>query len=212
MKKIIFLIVIGLLFILSVKYLINFITKVKKVGFKKVKRQSGTFLTASIITVCCSLLIGFAFLPEIFKKPLPNNVETARVTLNDQYSSILTYEENYPNADYEIMYGKYLDLQNITSEYRQMLSDIGQLERFNYEFENLVNERTQHYLSQASKPKIKESNRHVCNICGKQFVGRGYEERSTGLWVNVQAPYQSFICSKRCGAVHTERQVKRYGF
>ncbi len=54
--------------------------------------------------------------------------------------------------------------------------------------------------------------KHDCNICSRRFVGRGYNEVSTGLWVLSKAPYQSFICSRECGAVHTERQVKRYGY
>jgi hypothetical protein len=44
-----------------------------------------------------------------------------------------------------------------------------------------------------------------CNICGKKFTGRGYEEVSDGVWRLCKYPYQSYICSSWCGKKSTEK-------
>ena len=92
-----------------------------------------------------------------------------------------------------------------------MLESKGFGDQFNPDGLAFIDEKLAKYADNNSISK-EVSIRNNCNICGKRFVGRGYTERSTGLWVLMQAPYQSFVCSQRCGAVHTEKQVKRYGF
>ena len=95
--------------------------------------------------------------------------------------------------------------------YKKFLESKGLGKHFKEDGLTFIDEKIAYYSNELSKQK-ENSNRHTCNICGKRFVGRGYTEVSTGLWQPTKEPLQSFICSRGCGAVHTERQVKRYGF
>lgn len=42
-------------------------------------------------------------------------------------------------------------------------------------------------------------NNNTCNICGNDFVGRGYEEQMDGTWKELESPYTNQICSPSCG-------------
>ena len=57
-------------------------------------------------------------------------------------------------------------------------------------------------------------NTNTCNICGKEFTGKGYEEVSEGVWKPCQEPYQSSICSPSCGLQSTrniDKVLEKYG-
>lgn len=56
-----------------------------------------------------------------------------------------------------------------------------------------------------------ETTGGVCDICGKHFTGRGYEEVSEGVWEETKEPYQSFVCSRECGLKHTSSWEKLVG-
>lgn len=47
--------------------------------------------------------------------------------------------------------------------------------------------------------------KNACSICGKLFIGKGYEEATEGIWKECQEPYQCFICSKACGKRQTQQ-------
>lgn len=49
------------------------------------------------------------------------------------------------------------------------------------------------------------SSNNTCAVCGRQFVGNGYEEVSDGVWKQCREPYQCPICSKQCGMKHTAK-------
>lgn len=84
--------------------------------------------------------------------------------------------------------------------------------RFNPDVIAFIDEKLAKYANNGKAVYRGTSIKHTCNICGRRFVGRGYTEVSTGLWQLTNEPLQSFICSRGCGALHAERQVKRYGF
>lgn len=145
------------------------------------------------------------------EEKLPREVEFARKNLNRSLTKLFEKEETsseYRNSR-KILFDIKWQKKKVL-EYKQLLEAKGYSHRYNPEVIKNLDELLDKYtkiFAERDKPK-----RYTCNICGRKFVGRGYEERSTGLWVLVQEPYQSFICSKTCGAIHTERQVKRYGF
>ncbi len=57
-------------------------------------------------------------------------------------------------------------------------------------------------------------NTNTCNICGKEFTGKGYEEVSEGVWQPCKDPNQCFICSRNCGLQSTrnmDKILEKYG-
>jgi hypothetical protein len=157
-----------------------------------------------VFTIC--LVVGCG------EEKVPNDIEFAKLSLNSNMQRILNKEESsstYRNSKKIIHDLKQQRKQ--TLEYKQLLDSRGYGKRYNDEVLVFIDEKIEEY-SKSSVVSNNESSKNTCNICGRRFVGRGYEEASTGLWVQVKAPYQSFICSKECGAIHTERQVKRIGF
>lgn len=145
------------------------------------------------------------------EEKLPNDIEFAKLSLNSNMQRILNKEES--SSTYRSSKKIIHDLKQQrkqTLEYKELLESRGYANRYNDEVLVFIDEKIEEYSN--SVVSNSESVRNTCNICGRRFVGRGYEEASTGLWVLVKAPYQSFICSKGCGAIHTEKQVKRHGF
>lgn len=143
---------------------------------------------------------------------LPDDIESTRFILNSDMTTILNREEKsytYRNSN-EIL-NDLKRQRKLTLRYKEILESRGYAHRYNEEVLTFIDEKIEEY-SKNVVVSGDESVRHTCNICGKNFVGRGYEEASTGLWVLTKEPYQSFICSRACGAIHSERQVKRYGF
>jgi len=53
------------------------------------------------------------------------------------------------------------------------------------------------------KSEVETESTNVCNICKREFKGRGYYEVSEGVWRPCENPYQCFICSSSCGMKHT---------
>ena len=158
-----------------------------------------------LLLLLASTLIGC-------KESLPAELENRRINLNDRAQRILDKEERSVSyRESTRILTDYKSQKKLTLFYKKLLDDQGYSDRFNPESLIFLDEKIKEYSNNGVATN-NESARHTCNICGKSFVGRGYEEKSTGLWVLTQAPYQSFICSSECGAMHTERQVKKYGF
>ncbi|WP_299222208.1 hypothetical protein [uncultured Aquimarina sp.] len=145
------------------------------------------------------------------KEKLPNDIEFAKRSLNSNMQRILNKEENSTYRNSKKILHDLKQQRKQTLEYKALLESRGFANRYNDEVLVFLDEKIEEY-SNNSVASNGESVKNTCNICGRRFVGRGYEEKQTGLWVLTQSPYQSFICSKGCGAVHTEKQVKRYGF
>ena len=38
----------------------------------------------------------------------------------------------------------------------------------------------------------------TCNICGREFNGRGYEEQTNGNFKELEYPYSNLLCSPSC--------------
>jgi hypothetical protein len=54
----------------------------------------------------------------------------------------------------------------------------------------------------------------VCNICGNEFYGNGYEEQSNGSFKELEYPYSNQICSPKCGRKQVQninRVARKYG-
>lgn len=173
------------------------VTVKSKSNLKTVYGIMAVFLIIAVIVV--STLKG--------KEPLPPHIEKARVNLNQLMDEVATYEENNPYSDNKTMYGKYLNLQEQTNGYKKLLSGVNLMDRYNYDFERIVNERTQHYLGlaiQINSRNNSRNNSHTCRICNKQFYGNGYQEVSWGNWKPCKEPYQCFICSPDCGNKNTK--------
>lgn len=54
----------------------------------------------------------------------------------------------------------------------------------------------------------------ICNICGNEFSGNGYEEQSDGTFKELENPYSNQICSPSCGrknAQNFNKVSRKYG-
>ncbi|WP_303317901.1 hypothetical protein Q4Q34_18490 [Flavivirga abyssicola] len=147
------------------------------------------------------------------KKSLPPELQHEREWVNIGMEEFIRKEEK--SEDYRKSTRIQVDLDMLrknTLRYKEMLESKGYGGQFNSDALAFIDEKITKYVNNGKSIYKETSTRHTCNICGKRFVGRGYTEVSTGLWQLTKEPLQSFICSRGCGAVHTERQIKRIGF
>lgn len=55
-------------------------------------------------------------------------------------------------------------------------------------------ESTENALNDDSNAKTSST----CNICGREFNGRGYEEQTNGNFKELEYPYSNQLCSPSC--------------
>lgn len=59
-----------------------------------------------------------------------------------------------------------------------------------------------------------EESSSVCNICGEEFKGNGYEEQLDGSFKELEYPYSNQICSPSCGRKASQKLedvARKYG-
>lgn len=147
------------------------------------------------------------------KESLPPELQKEREWVNRGMEEFISYEER--SEEYRKSTRIIVDLEMLrktTLNYKEMLESKGFGDQFNPDAIAFLDEKLAKYSNNGKSIGHEVSKKHTCNICGKRFVGNGYTEVSTGLWQPTKEPLQSFICSRACGAVHTEKQVKKYGF
>ncbi len=61
-------------------------------------------------------------------------------------------------------------------------------------------------------PQNSESVKNAFDICNRRFVGGGYEEASTGLWVSTKTHANHLYVVKVVEHYILKDKLKRYGF
>ncbi len=53
--------------------------------------------------------------------------------------------------------------------------------------------------------KARSTASKTCSICNHKFSGNGYYEIRDGIWGKCEPPYQSSICSPKCGKYYNKK-------